>query len=360
MNSRERVLTAINHAEPDRVPMDFHGNAGVLARLHRDLGTATHRELLTRLRSDIVDLRGAVDPVYCGPVPFSREVGDGVRENIWGWRQRAVQTESGIEECFVDFILSGATTIEEFERHRWPSPDWFDFSDFAARLDEWHGFALMATGPSIFQHVTFLRGMEALLVDMATEPEMAHWLMDRFTNYYLAYFDRMFTAAPGRIDIMRVADDLGTQQGLLCGPEMFRDFFQPRLRKLVEMAHSHGVKVMFHSCGAIRPLIDAIIATGVDILDPLQAAAADMDPAVLKAGYGDRICLHGGICTQHLLPHGSADAVRAEVRRRLELFSPGGGYILAPCHILQTDVPTENILAMSETGFAFTGRSLRI
>ena len=300
-----------------------------------------------------MDLRGTVDPVYRGPAPFSRDLGDGVRENFWGWRQRAVQTQTGIEDCFVDFVLSTATSIEEFERHRWPSPDWFDFSDFAARLETWREFAVMATGPSIFQHVTFLRGMEPLLCDMAAEPELAHWLMDRFTNYYLAYFDRMFTAAPGLVDIMRVADDLGTQQSLLLGSEMFGTFLQPRLRKLVDMAHSHGVKVMFHSCGAIGPLIEGIIETGVDILDPLQAAAEGMDPVELKADYGARICLHGGICTQHLLPHGSVEEVQCEVLRRLEILSPGGGYILAPCHILQTDVPTANILAMSETGFRF-------
>jgi uroporphyrinogen decarboxylase len=353
MNSKERVLTSINHAEPDRVPMDFHGNAGVLERLRRDLGTTTHRELLTRLRSDIVDLRGTVDPVYRGPVPLSRDLGEDVRENFWGWRQRAVQTETGVEDCFVDFILSGANSIEEFERHRWPSPDWFDFSDFAGRLDEWRDFAVMATGPSVFQHVTFLRGMEPLLCDMASEPEMANWLMDRFLNYYLEFFDRMFTAAPGKVDIMRVADDMGTQLGLLLSPEMFRAFIQPRLRKLVDMAHCHGVKVMFHSCGAIRPLIEAIIETGVDILDPLQAAATGMDPAALKADYGTRLCLHGGICTQHVLNNGSVDEVRRVVQNRLEILSPGGGYILAPCHILQTDVPTANILAMSDTGFRF-------
>ena len=127
---------------------------------------------------------------------------------------------------------------------------------------------------------------------------------------------------------------------------MFRTFFKPRLKKLVDMAHSHGVKFMFHSCGAVRPLIGNLIEIGVDILDPLQAAAEGMEPPGLKDTYGDRICLHGGICTQYLLPKGTPDEVRAEVRRRVEIFGAGGGYILAPCHVFQTDVPSENILAM--------------
>jgi uroporphyrinogen decarboxylase len=105
---------------------------------------------------------------------------------------------------------------------------------------------------------------------------------------------------------------------------------------------------MFHSCGAVRPLIEDLIEIGVDILDPLQAVAKGMEPRGLNDDFGDRICLHGGICTQHLLPRGTAEEVRRETRRRLEILGTGGGYILAPCHVVQTDVPTENILAMCQ------------
>ena len=352
MISRERVLTAANLGTPDRVPMDYHANPWVLARLRRDLGASSHKELLLRLHGDIVDLRGVVDPVYCGPVPYLRELGDGVRENFWGWRQKVVQTATGPEDCFVEFVLAGAASIDDLAKHRWPSPDWFDFSDFAARLQPWREFAVMATGASVFQHPTFLRGTDNLLVDMAARPQMAHYLMDRFTDFYLGYFDRMFHAAGGRIDVLRAADDLGTQRGLFFSPEMFRTFIKPRLAKLVDLAHGHGVKFMFHSCGAVRPLIEDMIEIGVDVLDPLQAAAEGMDPQGLKDSYGQRICLHGGICTQYLLPRATPDEVRKEVRRRVQILGAGGGYILAPCHVLQTDVPTENILAMSETAYA--------
>ena len=351
MNSKERVLAAANLAVPDRVPMDLHANPWVYERLHRDLGTTSHRELLRRLRSDIVDLRGVVDPVYCGPVPLSRELGDGVRQNLWGWRQKIIQTATGPEDCYVEFLLAGAVSVDDLERHPWPSPDWFDFSDFGERLKPWEDFAVMASGASVFQHPTFLRGFEHLLADMALQPEMAHWLVDRFTNFYLEFFDRMLTVARGRVDILRTADDLGMQHGLLFSPEMFRTFIKPRLKRLIDMTHSHGVKFLFHSCGAIRPFIEDLIEIGVDILDPLQAAAEGMDPQVLKDEYGDRICLHGGICTQHLLPNGTTEEVRAEVRRRVEILGANGGYILAPCHVLQTDVPTENVLAVSDAAF---------
>jgi uroporphyrinogen decarboxylase len=146
----------------------------------------------------------------------------------------------------------------------------------------------------------------------------------------------------------RLHRDLGTQRGLFFSPEMFRTFIKPRLQKLIDMTHRHGVKFLFHSCGAIRPLIEDLIEIGVDILDPLQAAAAGMEPQALKDAYGGDICLQGGICTQYLLPRSTPEEVRKEVRRRVEILGAGGGYILAPCHVLQTDVPTENILAMCE------------
>jgi uroporphyrinogen decarboxylase len=348
------VLAAVNGALPDRVPMDFHGNSFVLDRLKSQLGVDNHRDLLESLHSDVVDLRGTADPVYRGPVPFTQELGDGVRENFWGWRRKTVEAACGPEEQFVDFVLSDASSVDDLRRHRWPSADWFDFSDFARRLEPWSDFAVMATGVSVLQHPSFLRGIDSLMLDMAAEPEMAHYLMDRFTDFYMEYFDRMLTAADGQIDIVRQADDLGTQQSLFFSPEMFRTFIKPRVARFVDLAHSHEVAFMFHSCGSIQPLIEDLIEIGVDILDPLQAAAAGMEPDVLKDRFGDRLCLHGGIDTQYLLPEGSPDEVRSEVRRVAEILGHGGGYILAPCHVLQLDVPTANVRAMSETGLTLS------
>lgn len=350
MNSKERVLTAVGHGQPDRLPMDFHGNPWVLDRLGRDLGTSSHLELLSRLHSDIVDLRGTVDPVYCGPVPYSREIRPAVKESFWGWRQETSVTAYGPEESYVDFPLASAGSVDDLARHPWPSPDWFDFSDFASRLEPWGDFAVMATGVSVWQHPSFLRGTDNLLVDMMVEPEMAAFLLDRFTDFYLGYFDRMLSAAGGRIDILRQADDLGTQRALLFSPGLFRSYIKPRIARFADLAHSHGAKFMFHSCGAILPLIDDLIEAGVDILDPLQALAEGMEPQGLKASYGDRICLHGGIDTQYLLPKGSPEEVGLETRRRALILGAGGGYILAPCHVLQLDVPTANVLAMADTG----------
>lgn len=351
MNGRERVLTAVARRQPDRLPLDFSANAATLQRLHNDLGTHSHAQLLQRLHVHIVDLRGVVDPLYRGPVPRESWLPNGVKQNYWGWRTQVQQTPTGPEEMYCDFILAGCRTVDELALHTWPQPDWFDFTGFSERLDAWQGYAIMASGPSVWQHPTFLRGLEQMLVDLLDNPEMAGYLMDAFTNFYVAYFDRMFSVAPGRVDLLRIADDIGTQHGLLISPQLFDRFFAPRLARLVEMAHSHGVKVMFHSCGAIVPFIERIIALGVDVLDPIQVAADGMEPRGIKERFGARICLHGSIDTQYVLPRGTADDVRAAVRTMRDVLGAGGGFIMAPTHVLQTDVPTENVLALYDTAY---------
>lgn len=273
---------------------------------------------------------------------------DGPRENFWGWRTKIMETACGPEEIYSEFALAKAESIDELAAHRWPSSDWFDFSDFAERLKPWEDFAVMATGASVWQHPSFLRSIEMLSMDLLAEPETAAFLLDKFTDFYVKFFDRMLTAGRGRIDLLRIADDIGTQQGLMFNPQVFREMFAPRITRIIDMAHSHGVKVMFHSCGAIVPLIDDIIACGADILDPLQACATGMDPQILKDRFGSRICLHGGIDTQHLLPNATPEEVAAETHRVAEILSQGGGAIIAPCHVVQLDVPTANLEAVRD------------
>jgi uroporphyrinogen decarboxylase len=348
LDKKERVLTTINLAQPDRVPCDFSANRFVLAALRQHLGIDSHRALLEYLGADIVDLRGVIDPPCIGPKPAVRRLSDTVSENFWGMRTQVMQTATGPEECYIDFVLEKCISCEEIEQHVWPQVDWFDFQDIRAGVQSWSDFAVMASGASVFQHPTFLRGLDQLCVDMLLEPDSANLLLDKFTDFYLAYYDRFFTAACGLIDIFRIADDFGMQDRLLISVELFRTYFAPRLKKLIDMAHSHNIKVMFHSCGAISSLIPELIALGIDILDPIQPLATGMQPQLIKECYGNQICLHGGVDTQYLLPKCSPEAIRAEVGNLVKQLGPGGGYIIAPSHVLQTDVPLESILTLYE------------
>lgn len=353
MTSKERILTAAELGRPDRVPMDFNANPATGKRLMADLGVASLKELLRRLHVDIIDIRGVVDPVYRGPIPKERWLDDGVREDCWGVRRKLMQTATGPEDCYVDFALADADSLEAIEAHPWPRADWFDFSGFAEDLAPWKEFAVMASGASVLQHPTLLCGMDKILMDLALRPELACCVFDKFTDFYTAYYDRMLTAAKGQIDLFRIGDDLGMQKGQLISPAMFREFVAPRLKKLIDLAHSHSTKVMFHSCGSVMPFIDGLIDLGVDILDPIQVSAAEMDPHRIKAEYGSRICLHGSIDTQYVLPQGSPQQVAENVRKMIDILGPAGGFILAPCHVLQTDVPTGNVGAMYQTGHEY-------
>ena len=353
MTGKERVRCVLAGGVPDRVPVDFSANVDTLARLYRDLNVPSHHELLDRLHVDVVDLRGVIDPIYRGPVPRYRSLPGGVVEDLWGFRTKRIVTAKGVEECFCEFVLRDCQSLAELESHPWPQPNWFDFEGFANRLDEWGEYALMASGASVWQHATFLRGIEQMLVDFVAAPELAEFLMDKFVNFYEVYFDRMLSAAGGKIDILRVADDLAMQHGLLISPAFFDRYIVPRLRRLVEMAHYHGAKVMFHSCGAVAPLIDQIIALGVDVLDPIQVAADGMQPEGIKKRFGGRICLHGAIDTQHLLPRGTSTEVAQTMRQMIDILGRNGGYIIAPSHVLQSDVPTDNVLAVYDTAHEY-------
>lgn len=353
MTSKERVMITAALGRPDRVPMDFNANPATLQRLMKDFRATSLRELLRLLHVDIIDIRGVVDPIYCGPIPRERRLAHGVRQDYWGFRRKCMQTATGPEDCYVDFPLAQADSLEHIEAHPWPQVDWFDFTDFGPALEPWQDFAIMASGASVLQHPMLLCSMDKILMDMALAPDLASCVFDKFTDFYLAYYDKMLCAAQGRIDLFRIGDDIGMQNGQMISPAMFSQFIAPRLKRLVDLAHSHDTKVMFHSCGSIVPFIDRLIEIGIDILDPIQVSAVNMDPARIKAEYGTRICLHGAIDTQYVLPQGSPQTVTENVKEMIDILGPEGGFMLAPCHVLQTDVPTENVRAMYETGHLY-------
>jgi uroporphyrinogen decarboxylase len=342
MDARERVLTALAHRQPDRVPLDFSGTPEVWEMLRRHFRTDDDEVILRVLSVDLRGVRGR----YVGP-PLPRYP-DGSWEDVYGIRLRRVGYEAGAYDEVARFVLDDAQTPDDIAAHRWPSPDWFDFSGVHATCERQETYALVASGPGVFQRVTWLRRMELVLTDMLLRPELAVALFDHLADFHEAYYDRYLEAGGGRIDLLYVTDDYGSQKGLLMSPATWRQFIAGNLKRLVDVAHAHGARFMLHSCGGVRDLIPDLIAAGVDVLDPIQIQARGMEPAALKADYGHALSFHGAIDTQTTLPFGTPDDVRREVRERVAVLGAGGGYILAPTHNVQPDTPLENVLAMYE------------
>jgi len=194
----------------------------------------------------------------------------------------------------------------------------------------------------------YLRGVKQALIDPLINSEFTRRLYEKITEFYLELNKRCFEEADGLIDIFMMGEDLGTQEGLLVSPKIFREFIKPYLAKHVQLAKRYGVKVMLHSCGAIHELIPDLIEMGIGILNPIQVRAKGMNPIELKREYGDKLSFHGGIDIQQTLPYGTPKDVRAEVRERIQTLGRGGGYILCTTHNIQPDTPLINILAMYE------------
>jgi uroporphyrinogen decarboxylase len=203
-----------------------------------------------------------------------------------------------------------------------------------------YGFA------DVWQRPALVRGWEGMFLDMLERPDWVHFLARKFTDFYREDYTRAAEVTGGRIDLYLLISDLGSQTGPLISLPMFQQFVAPYAKEMIDCIHALGGKVLFHSCGAISPFIPDLIALGVDILDPIQPVGPAMAPESLAEHFGGRICFHGGIDMQQLLPRGTVEQVRAEVERYKHALGAEGGYILGPTHLFQPDVPPENVLAV--------------
>jgi uroporphyrinogen decarboxylase len=356
MDRKERVWHAVHHQAPDRVPIDYSARPEVSAALRTHLGLASQDDLLAYLDADFryIEPREVIYDRQRYQGPPLRTFPDDSWEDIWGVRRVRLIVANGAYDEVCAAPLAHATTVEEVEAHRWPTPDWFDYRDVPAQCRRYAGYALVGGGwGAIFGDAYRLQGLQTFLMNMAERPEVAQAIIDRVARFYYGVNERIFDAVavaaadsgPG-LDIFYFGNDFGTQRALLLSPRMYRQFFAAGIARLAGQAKERGMAVMYHSCGAVHALIPDFIAAGIDILDPVQAQAVDMDPLALKAQFGSRICFHGGIDTQRLLPFATPAAVQARIRQIAEAVGANGGYILAPDQSLQGDIPVENILAM--------------
>ena len=266
-------------------------------------------------------------------------------KKLWeteGTRGRKARDAAGI---FAEY-----GTVKEIENFDWPNPEYLDFSDVLARMDaaRKNGLAVFG-GP--WTYISSLAcdffGMEDLFIKMYSNPEIVEAAIDGMVNFYLSANKKFFDIAADKLDVFFFASDLGSQENLLLSPEMFKEFFLPGFRKIVNQAKSYGLKVMLHSCGSVEKIIPEFINIGIDALHPLQAKARDMDAQTLSSKYKNDLVFVGGVDTQDLLPFGTPAQIKEEVRRLKKLF--GARYVVSPSHeALLPNVSPENMLAMRD------------
>jgi uroporphyrinogen decarboxylase len=369
MRSRERVLAAANHQEPDRVPVDIGGGSSTsisvegYENLKHYLGINSAARTMSklfrvalldevvmkRLGSDCRPLRGG-SPVRWRPPPTH----PGTTTDIWGVTWKQVFRDDG---CYYwDVIRSplAQADVEDLDGYAWP-----DVSDpgltaglaqEARTLYEGTEYAIEASSgfASFWELATYLRGYEQLLIDLVGNPDFVTALMARLLEINIAGTGRFLAEAGPYIQIFRAADDLATQRGLLMSPRIFRKLLKPFYQKYFDFVKTHtAAKILFHSCGNITDLVEDLIETGMEILNPVQVSAMP-DTAALKSRFGGRVVFWGGVDTQHIMPYGTPAEVQHEVRRRISDLGSGGGFVLAAVHSIQPDVPPENILAMAD------------
>ncbi len=192
-------------------------------------------------------------------------------------------------------------------------------------------------------------------MDMLTQPEFCEALIDRTLKFWMDWFRAFLDEVGDVVDVIMIGDDLAAQKGPLFRPEFYRRVVKPRHKQMVQYIRARtGAKIWYHTCGACAGYIPDLLDNGIDILNPVQISASGMEPAGLKARFGDRLAFWGGaIDAQHVLPRASAAAVREEVRRNLELWKPGGGYVFNNVHNLQAGIPPENIVALYDAAYEF-------
>ena len=345
MTPRERWLAVLHHEVPDRVPTDYWATSETTRKLKAHLRVDTDRELWQRLHIDAVH---HVGPRYAGP-----PIPPGV--DVWGVSRRDV-TYAGGAGTYAETAshpLAAFTTIEELEAtYRWPDPDWWDYSGVPAQIDAIGDYPRRGGGSEPFLAYCTLRGMELAFMDLILEPEFARHCIGKLYDFAYEQTRRTLEAGRGGIDLIYVAEDMGSQESLLFSPAQIREFFVPGFRRMIALARSAGAKVFHHSDGAVRAIIPTMVDLGIDVLNPVQWRCSGIDRAELKATFGDRLVFHGATDNQETLPFGSVDDVVTEVRENIRILGAGGGYVLAPCHNLQSITPVENIVAMYETAHA--------
>jgi uroporphyrinogen decarboxylase len=371
MTPRERVVAALNHKEPDRVPVTLGGSANHLTeqryKLLRDhfglvdvprrtlvgfYTTPDYNPLLDRLGTDFRFIH--IRP----PKNFIQNPLDGPFQEFDDEWQLHHRLMSGYYDL-TNPPLSGDLTIERIEKFSWPDPfDPVRLEGIKEEIEDLYNntdYAIVAHRPvygNLWEMTRWLVGMENALMLTVSDPAIFDALLTKLTEVLDGYYQALMSVVGPYINVIEIAEDLGTNNGPIFNPEIYRKYIKPKHKHTIEMIKKMApqVKIMLHCDGAIRKFIPDLIEAGFDILNPIEGHLRGMDPVELKRDFGKDLTFQGGVDVKNVLNHGTVEDVRREVRLRIEQMAVGGGYILAPAHNFGNDIPLENMLAFFEAG----------
>ncbi|NIM95339.1 MAG: hypothetical protein GTO18_16715 [Anaerolineales bacterium] len=374
MTSRERVLAALKHQEPDRIPIDLGGTwittttIPFYNRLKEHFGVETPTLLMERnmqvchIDEQILEALSIDTRFVCFNPPEldsnqSVELGDGHYRDPWGieW----IKPPTSYYYDLYKAPLAGEITIYDIMNRTWPEPyDPGYTRDLRPRVEamraETDCTLVLNLSLWILQCSQNVRGYEDWFIDLALAPNIIECIADCLTESMIGPLEMVTDEIGDLVDVISVSDDIGQQDRLCMSPETYRRIFKPRHAKLMKaITDRSDAHIMWHTCGSVREVLDDLIEIGVDSLNPVQTTAKHMESEGLKRDYGDRLSFWGGVDTMRILNHGTPEDVREEVRYKIATLGVGGGYILNPIHNVQPDVPVENLLAMVGAALEF-------
>jgi uroporphyrinogen decarboxylase len=375
MGHRERVMTVLSHEEADRVPIDlgatFASSISLKAyqNLERHLG-CEHPQVIMRKWSTIV----RPDESLLTYLDIDTRIIMPRSDEGWveGWREQTFPDGSSKDEwglirikppdgyySITNFPLAGEKTINDIERYPWPDQNdrerFRGLKEQAASLRKSTDYALIAMFPRPFVSLSqFLRGYTDWFTDLILNREFVETLMDKILEICLGIGKKLMEEVGEFVDLVFVHDDLATTESLMMSPQLYREIVKPRHKKIFDLIKNMTqAKIIYHCDGAIYPLLKDFIQIGVDVLNPVQVSAKGVDTHALKQEFGEELSFWGGVDTAHVLPKGTIDDVKEEVRKRIDHLGKGGGYVVAPVHNILDDVPPENIVAMYRTAIEY-------
>lgn len=338
----ERWLHVLERRKPDRLPMDYWATPEVTQSLMSHFGLSDLKDLYERLHIDV--------PFKPKPRYIEPEIPENL--DVFGCRYRDVSYGVGAYRECISHPLKQFNSVKEIEsNYSWPNTDLYDYSTISEQTANWRSYPIEGGGSEPFLDYKNLRGQEQAFIDLFRHPDIVEYCLDKMFEFSYENTKKICREIPGEVTYSYIAEDFGSQTGLLMHPEMIRLFFLPRMKKMMDIAHENGAYVFFHSDGAIREIIPDMIETGIDILNPIQWRSKGMEREKLKKDFGEKVVFHGGVDNQQILPFGSEEDVNKEVEDNFSKLGSGGGYILAPCHNIQPITPVRNIITMYERGF---------